>query len=204
VLDVGCGTGSFATLLAQRGIEVVGVDPAAASLDVARRKPGADRITFIHGDATNLPELQVDLATMTGNVAQIFVDDEAWMSTLCRIYSALRPGGYFVFETRDPNRRAWMEWNKAATYSRTDLPGVGIVEHWVEVTEEKLPLVSFTGTYVFESGEILSSDSTLRFRSRKEIEDSLRESGFEVQGVRGAPDRPGKEFVFFARTETPG
>jgi 2-polyprenyl-3-methyl-5-hydroxy-6-metoxy-1,4-benzoquinol methylase len=30
VLDVGCGTGSFACMLAQRGIEVVGVDPAAA------------------------------------------------------------------------------------------------------------------------------------------------------------------------------
>ena len=36
VLDVGCGTGTFALLLAARGIEVVGVDPAVASLDVAR------------------------------------------------------------------------------------------------------------------------------------------------------------------------
>jgi 2-polyprenyl-3-methyl-5-hydroxy-6-metoxy-1,4-benzoquinol methylase len=40
VLDVGCGTGTLACLLADRGIEVVGVDPAAASLDVARAKPG--------------------------------------------------------------------------------------------------------------------------------------------------------------------
>jgi 2-polyprenyl-3-methyl-5-hydroxy-6-metoxy-1,4-benzoquinol methylase len=39
VLDVGCGTGTFAVLLAARGIEVVGVDPAAASLDVARASP---------------------------------------------------------------------------------------------------------------------------------------------------------------------
>ena len=42
VLDIGCGTGTFACLLASRGLEVTGADPAAASLDVARRKPGAD------------------------------------------------------------------------------------------------------------------------------------------------------------------
>nr|MDT0526335.1 class I SAM-dependent methyltransferase [Streptomyces sp. DSM 41633] len=39
VLDIGCGTGVFALLLAERGIEVVGVDPAQASIDVARAKP---------------------------------------------------------------------------------------------------------------------------------------------------------------------
>lgn len=40
VLDIGCGTGTFACLLAERGIDVVAVDPAGASLDVARAKPG--------------------------------------------------------------------------------------------------------------------------------------------------------------------
>lgn len=40
VLDVGCGTGTFACLLAGRGIDVVAVDPAAASLEVARANPG--------------------------------------------------------------------------------------------------------------------------------------------------------------------
>jgi 2-polyprenyl-3-methyl-5-hydroxy-6-metoxy-1,4-benzoquinol methylase len=43
VLDVGCGTGTFACMLARRGKEVIGVDPAVASVDVARRKAGADR-----------------------------------------------------------------------------------------------------------------------------------------------------------------
>jgi 2-polyprenyl-3-methyl-5-hydroxy-6-metoxy-1,4-benzoquinol methylase len=39
ILDVGCGTGTFASLLAQQGREVIGIDPAAASLAVARTKP---------------------------------------------------------------------------------------------------------------------------------------------------------------------
>ena len=44
VVDVGCGTGAFACLLAARGESLVGVDPAAASLEIARRKPGADAV----------------------------------------------------------------------------------------------------------------------------------------------------------------
>jgi SAM-dependent methyltransferase len=36
VLDLGCGTGTFALLLINRGLEVIGVDPAGGSLDVAR------------------------------------------------------------------------------------------------------------------------------------------------------------------------
>ena len=55
VLDVGCGTGTFALMLADKGLEVTGVDPAKASLDVARAKPGAERVRWIHGDATALP-----------------------------------------------------------------------------------------------------------------------------------------------------
>lgn len=38
VLDVGCGTGSFACLLSEQGLKVVGVDPAQCSLDAARKK----------------------------------------------------------------------------------------------------------------------------------------------------------------------
>jgi SAM-dependent methyltransferase len=76
VLDIGCGTGTFACLLVRGGLAVTAVDPAAASLEIARTKPGADRVRWVHGYATDLPRLQVDLATMTGNVAQVFLTEE--------------------------------------------------------------------------------------------------------------------------------
>jgi SAM-dependent methyltransferase len=68
VLDIGCGTGTLACLLARRGLSVTAVDPAGASLAVAGTKPGADRVRWVHGDATDLAPLQVDLVTMTANV----------------------------------------------------------------------------------------------------------------------------------------
>jgi SAM-dependent methyltransferase len=72
VLDIGCGTGTFACMLAGRGIDVIGVDPAWASLEIARGKQGAGAVRWLHGDATTLPPLAVDAAFMTGNVAKCF------------------------------------------------------------------------------------------------------------------------------------
>lgn len=179
---------------------MIGVDPAAGSLDVAQAKPGAERVRWIHGDATALPPMQVDLATMTANVAQAIVGKLDWNGTLRSVYAALRPGGQLVFETRDPAYRAWREWNRSASYSITDIQGVGTVESWVELIDISGPLVSFRSTWVFASdGRTLTSDSTLRFRERDEVEADLVAHAFAVDEVRDAPDRPGREFVFFAR-----
>jgi SAM-dependent methyltransferase len=200
VLDVGCGTGTFALLLAARGLDVTGVDPARGSLDVARAKPNAARVHWIHGDTTALPPMQVDLATMTANVVQAIVDPLDWEGTLGGVHDALRPGGHLVFETRDPARRAWQTWNRAASYRIIEIQHVGSVESWVEVVNVSGPLVSIRWTYVFAcDGQVLTSDSTLRFRERDEVESGLIAHGYAVDEVRGAPDRPGAEFVFFAR-----
>lgn len=137
---------------------------------------------------------------MTGNVAQAIVDSAGWAGTLRGVYGALRPGGHLVFETRDPAFRAWQEWTRAASYRVTEIPGVDTVKNWVEVIDVSGPLVTFRGTWVFASdGQVLTSDSTLRFRERDEIEAALRAHGYAVRGVRDAPDRPGRGFVFIAR-----
>ena len=53
-----------------------------------------------------------------------------------------------------------------------------------------------------DDGDIVTSESTLRFRSREEITTALVVSGFRVEGVRDAPDRPGREMVFIACATT--
>lgn len=203
VLDIGCGTGTLACRLSARGIEVIGLDPAAASLKVAQTKPWSERVTWIHGNVSKLPPLEVDLAVMTGNVAQVFLTDEEWQETLLAARAALKAGGRLVFETRKPEARGWLEWNREATHARLDIPNYGAVERWVDLTRVELPFVSFRFTYIFEKdGAVITSDSTLRFRSREEITSSLREAGLSLDEVREAPDRPGREFVFIARRPT--
>jgi SAM-dependent methyltransferase len=200
VLDIGCGTGTFACLLAQRGIDVIGLDPAAASVDVGRTKPFADEVKWHVGDVSSLPAVQVDLVTMTGNVAQVFVGDEEWASTLRAAHLALRSGGHLVFEVRDPDREAWMEWVPEESYERLVLPTIGPIETWLDLLQVDLPLVSFRWTFVFgDDGTEITSESMLRFRRESEIVEELQASGFAVADIRDAPDRPGRELVFVAQ-----
>jgi SAM-dependent methyltransferase len=203
VLDVGCGTGCLAVLLADSGRTVVSVDPAEASLEVAKSKDRTGRITWVHGDATTVPTFGADLAVMTGNVAQVLLADDSWSQTLQGIHAALRPGGHLVFETRRPEYRAWEEWAADTAPVTLDVPGIGSVERRLEVTDVSLPLVSFRFTYRFlADGAVVTSDSTIRFRDRDEVETSLIACGYRVLDVREASDRPGREFVFIAQRAT--
>lgn len=200
ILDVGCGTGTLACRLAIAGLVVTGVDPALASLEVARRKPGADRVDWIFGTTRDLPPLRVDMALMTANVAQVFLADADWNGALTDIHSSIRPSGHFVFETRHPSRRGWEEWTTENTRSLVEIAGVGRVEYSVDLLDVSLPYVSFRSTYRFHrDGAVITSDSTLRFRDEEELRSSLVDAKFSVRQVRDAPDRPGRELVFIAQ-----
>jgi SAM-dependent methyltransferase len=202
ILDVGCGTGSFALRAASQGMHVTGVDPASASLDLARKKAGADKVAWILGDATALPPMQVDLAVMTGNVAQVFLTNEAWKDTLVGIRDALAPAGHLVFETRDPARKQWDEWSADQTSTPRQIDGVGIVHHRMRVTDVALPFVSFQHIYAFPDGTEIPSDSTLRFRDAAEVAADLQTAGYNLIDIRDAPDRPGAEHVYVAQRTT--
>jgi 2-polyprenyl-3-methyl-5-hydroxy-6-metoxy-1,4-benzoquinol methylase len=78
ILDLGCGTGVLTRELAVDGRQVIGVDPAPAMLAVARGRPGADRVQWVEGDASALGTPAADLVVMTGDVAQVFLDDDEW------------------------------------------------------------------------------------------------------------------------------
>lgn len=193
VLDLGAGTGTFACRLAGEGVEVIAVEPAAASIDVARRKPGADRVRWITGDATALPNVTVDVVTMTGNVGE-HLDDREWLDTLRACHAALRPGGSLVFGSRDPTGEPWLAWNRDSTFERAEIPGVGVVEHWLDITDTGPDRFSFRWTFVFEAdGATFDWDATFRVRSKAEIAHALQTAGFDTVDIDES------EFIFTAR-----
>lgn len=67
IIDVGCGTGSFAVLLKQRypEVSVTGIDPDAQALDIARDKAmrAGIAIDWRQGFADALPEAGADAET---------------------------------------------------------------------------------------------------------------------------------------------
>ena len=64
VVDFGCGTGRLALGLAAAGHEVTGIDPAHASLDAARRKPGATLVRWVVGTASDLPAARFGVVSL--------------------------------------------------------------------------------------------------------------------------------------------
>jgi SAM-dependent methyltransferase len=204
ILDLGCGTGLLTRELAVDGRLVVGVDPAPAMLAYARRQPGADRVQWVEGDSSALGTPAADLAIMTGNVAQVFLDDAEWAATLRNIHAALRSGGHLAFESRNPDDRGWERWNRQATYERFDSPH-GPMECWLELVSVGNGRVRFEGHNVFNAtGEVVVASSELRFRSLAELTDSLINSGFSVEQVYGDWERgpvvsTSRVMVFIAR-----
>lgn len=185
ILDLGCGTGLLAREMVAPGRQIIGVDPSPAMLAFARQQPGAEQIQWIEGDASALGTPEADLLVMTGNVAQIFLDDAEWLATLTAIHTALRPGGVLAFESRNPQDRGWERWNRAATFQRFDSP-VGRMETWLELVSVGNGRVRFEGHNVFlETGEVLVGSSELRFRTLEELTRSLTDSGFTVEHVYG-------------------
>ena len=89
IVDIGCGTGLITRELARLGYRMIGVDPAAEMLAVARTLPCGDRVRWLHGDAGLVGEAEADLAIMTGHVAQFFLADDDWHANLVALHRAL-------------------------------------------------------------------------------------------------------------------
>ena len=98
VLDAGCGTGRYSTMLADRGHEVIGVDQSGAMLDIARKKlPSAD---FRGGDLTALPLPGCSVDAVVCALALVHVPDVA--SALREFARVLRPGGRLIISDVHP------------------------------------------------------------------------------------------------------
>ncbi len=100
VLDLGCGTGRHSLWLAERGAVVTAVDFSEGMLAEARRKPGADAITFIaHDLRTSLPfTTEFDLV-VSGLVLEHLRDLNHFFAEARRV---LKPGGRAVISAMHP------------------------------------------------------------------------------------------------------
>jgi ubiquinone/menaquinone biosynthesis C-methylase UbiE len=110
VVDVGCGTGTFAVALAAGGAAVIGVDGDAEVLALARAKRGADAVQWRNGLATALPLPGASVDRVVMSLLLHHLDPVGKRTALAEAVRVLRPGGRLHVadwgRPRDPLMRA--------------------------------------------------------------------------------------------------
>lgn len=109
IIDVGCGSGATALVLAEAFPEsqVVGLDLSEPLLDIASRAAGAaalgERVRFERADACELP-YEADFFDVALNINMLHLVDEP-VEMLNEIERALVPGGWLFMADL---RRSWL------------------------------------------------------------------------------------------------
>jgi SAM-dependent methyltransferase len=188
-VDLGCGTGTLARMLAAGAASVTGVDPDPEMLRVARSKDPGREVDWRLGYSDVLESGSADFAVMSGHVAQVFVEDRAWLAVLWDLHRALVPGGLLAFESRNPAARKWETWTRQLTL-RTVLAAEGAIEFWHETAVVDLPRVSYdTLTRNLRTGQVTATRGVLAFRDERTLRAGLERAGFRVERVYGDWDR---------------
>ena len=114
VLDLACGTGTIACLLAERGYEVVATDASEEMLtEAARKAAGLDLERtpfFLH---QTMPRLRlaepVDAAVSTLDSLNYLTRAADVQETFRRVAKYLKPGGLFIFDINSPYKLRRMD-----------------------------------------------------------------------------------------------
>ena len=112
VLDLACGTGTMACLLAERGYRMIAVDGSEEMLTQAAWKAAAleQPPMFLHQSMPRLHlGMEVDAAISTLDALNYLTRTADLRETLRRVYRWLRPGGLFLFDVNTPYKLRRMD-----------------------------------------------------------------------------------------------
>lgn len=106
VLELAVGTGRIAAPLAERGLEVHGIELSRAMAARVADKPGGERVEVVVGDmtTTRVPG-EFALAYLVFNTLNNLTTQEAQVAAFTNAAAHLRPGGRFVVEVGVPPLR---------------------------------------------------------------------------------------------------
>ena len=190
VLELGCGTGIHASLLAERGFELLGVDRSESMLASARKRAAtvpddvAARLSFAHGDACSFrADRDFDYVISLFHVMSYQTAQHDLEAAFATARAHLQPGGAFVFDcwygpavlTERPERRTKELENDVVKVTRFAEPAMHANENLVDVDYTIEVREKATGNI-----EEIRERHTMRYLFAPEVEALLRHAGFRL------------------------
>ncbi len=185
VLDLCCGQGRHAILLAKKGLDVTGVDYSKYLLTVAKKRAQKEkvRINFIRQDVRNLTlkdnfDVVLNLFTAFG-----YASDRDNEKIIKNVAAVLKPGGYFLIDL--PNVAYLLKNYKEDIWQPTE---EGIMRGENRFDAEKF--ANFTKhTLYLKDGRREEGNAYVRFYSYPEIKRLLADNGLIINKVWGSFDK---------------
>jgi 2-polyprenyl-6-hydroxyphenyl methylase/3-demethylubiquinone-9 3-methyltransferase len=153
VLDIGCGGGFLAEEFAREGFTVTGIDPAARSLEAARKHAADNNLEIDYregkGEALPFPDASFDIVACCDVLEH--VDDLTMV--IGEVARTLKPGGVFCYDTVN---RTWL--SKVAlikisqdwSFTSWSQPNVHVWEKFIKPAE----LIVVMNRYRFTNQEL--------------------------------------------------
>jgi len=176
-LELGIGTGRIALPLAERGVEVHGIDLSEAMVAKLRAKPGGEEIGVTIGDfATTSVDGSFAVAYVVFNTIMNLTTQEAQVACFRNVAAHLRPGGCFIIEVMIPELRRLPPGETFRVFSgrerywgidEYDVANQGLISHHLEIVDDKLESFSMPFRYAWPSEyDLMAQLAGMKLRER--------------------------------------
>jgi len=169
ILDVGCGAGLAAEVLAARGHDVLGIDAAGEAIEAARAHAKGKNLSLAYRSclAEELVAEGLTFPVITAlEVIEHVPDPAAFLGVLAAL---LEPGGLLVLSTLNRTRRSWIVGKLGAEYVLRMLP-VGTHDWRAFITPAELAgMLRAAGLRVGHTTGLLADPLTGQWRTGRDM-----------------------------------
>jgi SAM-dependent methyltransferase len=177
VLEFGVGTGRIALPLAERSLDVWGVDGSQDMLERLRAKPGGDKVTTVCGDfATATAEGKFDLVLLLVNTIYAMPTQDDQVTCFANAARHLAPGGRFVIEAWVPDPPRGDGLGLRARRLGRGFAGLVIEDH-----DAARQILSTTQIVIDETGQTRSFPVVHRYAWPAELDLMARLNGMTLE-----------------------
>ena len=188
VVDLGCGTGTLAELLYEKGYDMIGVDASESMLNIAmdKKAESGSEILYLQQDMREL-----ELYSTVGTVYSVcdslnyILEEEELKTVFSLVNNYLFPGGIFIFDFNTDYKYREIIGNTTITENREDCSFIW--ENYYD-PEEEINEYDLT-IFVQEEENLFRRFTETHFQRGYTVEQMLRlveEAGMKVVEVKDA------------------